>query len=46
MLLANAPVVVFGERILRGVPIRLVQRFAAGLFALLGILTAVSVLSA
>jgi putative Ca2+/H+ antiporter (TMEM165/GDT1 family) len=46
MLLANAPVVVFGERILRRVPIRFVQRFAAGLFALLGILTAVSVVSA
>jgi putative Ca2+/H+ antiporter (TMEM165/GDT1 family) len=46
MLLANAPVVLFGERILRGVPIRLVQRFAAALFALLGILTAIAVLRA
>jgi putative Ca2+/H+ antiporter (TMEM165/GDT1 family) len=43
MLLANAPVVVFGDRVLRRVPIRLVQRFAAALFALLGILAAVAV---
>jgi putative Ca2+/H+ antiporter (TMEM165/GDT1 family) len=46
MLLANAPVVLFGDRILRGVPIRLVHRFAAALFALLGILTAIAVLRA
>lgn len=44
MLLANAPVVLLGDRILRGVPIRLVQRFAAALFALLGVLTAVAAL--
>lgn len=46
MLLANAPVVLFGERILRCVPIRLVQRLAAALFALLGVLTAVAALRA
>jgi Ca2+/H+ antiporter, TMEM165/GDT1 family len=41
MLLANAPVVFFGERILRRVPIRIVQRVAAALFALLGVVTLV-----
>ena len=44
MLVANAPVVVFGDRVLRGVPIRLVQRFAAVLFALFGVLTAMAAL--
>jgi putative Ca2+/H+ antiporter (TMEM165/GDT1 family) len=38
MLLANAPVVVFGERILRLVPVPVVQRVSAALFALLGLL--------
>lgn len=38
MLLANAPVVVFGERILRLVPVLVVQRVSAALFALLGLL--------
>jgi Ca2+/H+ antiporter, TMEM165/GDT1 family len=38
MLLANAPVVHFGERILRVVPVRAVQRVTAALFAVLGIL--------
>jgi Ca2+/H+ antiporter, TMEM165/GDT1 family len=37
MLLANAPVVLFGERALRRVPIKIVQRVAAALFAVLGI---------
>lgn len=41
MLLANAPVVVYGERILRRVLVRVVQRVAAGFFAVLGVLTAV-----
>lgn len=40
MLLANAPVVFYGDRILRRVPVRLVQRIAAALFAGLGILAA------
>lgn len=38
MLIANAPVVVFGERILRLVPVTVVQRVSAALFALLGVL--------
>ena len=38
MLLANAPVVVFGERLLRLVPVLVVQRVSATLFALLGVL--------
>jgi putative Ca2+/H+ antiporter (TMEM165/GDT1 family) len=41
MLLANAPVVFFGERMLRRVPIRIVQRVAAALFVLLGVVTLV-----
>jgi putative Ca2+/H+ antiporter (TMEM165/GDT1 family) len=40
MLVANAPVVVFGERLLRRVPVRLVQRAAACLFALIGLFSA------
>ena len=44
MLLANAPVVVFGERLLRSVPMRWVQRIAAVLFAALGVLAAVQAL--
>jgi putative Ca2+/H+ antiporter (TMEM165/GDT1 family) len=46
MLLANAPVVALGDRILRRVPIRLLQRLAAALFAILGALTAIPVLRA
>jgi putative Ca2+/H+ antiporter (TMEM165/GDT1 family) len=38
MLLANAPLVVFGERLLARVPVRTVQRIAAGLFAVFGML--------
>ena len=38
MLLANAPVVVFGPRLLQRVPVRAVQRVAALLFAALGLL--------
>ena len=45
MLLANAPVVLCGERILRRVPIAVVQRFAAGLFALLGLVAVAQVLT-
>lgn len=37
MLLANAPVVLFGERALRRVSIKIVQRVAAALFAVLGV---------
>lgn len=44
MLLANAPVVLFGGHVLRAVPIRHVQRLAAALFALLGIVTVVAAL--
>ena len=44
MLIANAPVVVYGERLLRRAPIRLVQRMAAALFGALGVLTAVQAL--
>jgi putative Ca2+/H+ antiporter (TMEM165/GDT1 family) len=39
MLAANAPVVYFGERILRVVPVQIVQRTTAALFGVLGILT-------
>lgn len=37
MMLANAPVVWLGERITRRVPIALVHRISAGVFALLGL---------
>jgi putative Ca2+/H+ antiporter (TMEM165/GDT1 family) len=37
MLAANVPVVLLGERIVRRVPVRTVQRCTAVLFALLGI---------
>jgi putative Ca2+/H+ antiporter (TMEM165/GDT1 family) len=43
MVLANAPVVYFGERILRRVSIRLVHRVAAAIFALLGVLVLLQV---
>ena len=45
MLLANAPVVVFGERLLRRLPVRLVQLIAAMVFAVLGVFAAVQVLA-
>ncbi len=38
MLLANAPVVLFGERITRAVPMKTVHAIAAAIFALLGVL--------
>jgi putative Ca2+/H+ antiporter (TMEM165/GDT1 family) len=38
MLLANAPVVLFGERITRALPMRWVHRIAAAVFAVLGVL--------
>jgi putative Ca2+/H+ antiporter (TMEM165/GDT1 family) len=37
MMIANAPAVWLGERVLRRVPIRLVHRIAAALFAALGV---------
>ena len=37
MMLANAPVVWFGDRMLRRVPIRAVQRVSAAIFAALGL---------
>jgi putative Ca2+/H+ antiporter (TMEM165/GDT1 family) len=39
MMLANAPVVWFGERITRRVPIRLVHLVSAGIFVVLGVVT-------
>ncbi len=41
MLLANAPVVWLGERITRRVPLKLVHRLSAGVFAVLGVLALV-----
>ncbi len=38
MLAANVPAVYLGEKVLRRVPMRLLQRIAAGSFAVLGIL--------
>jgi Ca2+/H+ antiporter, TMEM165/GDT1 family len=38
MLLANVPVVYLGERLMRRVPLRLLQRIAAGMFVALGVL--------
>ena len=46
MLLANVPVVVFGERLLRRVPVRRVQRIAAALFLGLALLAAGPILAA
>jgi putative Ca2+/H+ antiporter (TMEM165/GDT1 family) len=43
MLLANAPVVVFGECLLRRISLTLVQRIAAALFAVLGAMALVNV---
>ena len=39
MMLANVPAVIFGERIARNMPLRLVHGIAALIFALLGIAT-------
>ena len=39
MLLANVPAVLLGERIARVLPVRLVHRIAAAIFAILGLLT-------
>jgi Ca2+/H+ antiporter, TMEM165/GDT1 family len=41
MMLANAPVVWFGERVMRRVPVRLVHRVSAAIFAGLAVATAV-----
>ena len=41
MMLANAPVVWFGERITRRVPIRLVHVISAVIFAVLGVVALV-----
>ena len=41
MLLANVPVVWLGERFAQRIPIRLVHAIAAGLFAVLGVVTLV-----
>ena len=38
MLIANVPVVYLGDRLLRRVPLRLLQRVAAAMFAALGVL--------
>lgn len=38
MVLANAPVVMFGDRITKHVPMKIVHRIAAAIFALLGVL--------
>jgi putative Ca2+/H+ antiporter (TMEM165/GDT1 family) len=38
MLIANVPVVYLGDRLLRRVPLRLLQRVAAAMFAVLGVL--------
>jgi putative Ca2+/H+ antiporter (TMEM165/GDT1 family) len=38
MMLANAPVVWFGERITRRVPIRVVHVISAVIFAVLGVI--------
>jgi putative Ca2+/H+ antiporter (TMEM165/GDT1 family) len=42
MMLANVPAVVFGERIARRVPLRLVHGLAALIFAVLGVATLLS----
>jgi putative Ca2+/H+ antiporter (TMEM165/GDT1 family) len=39
MLIANVPAVMLGERIAHRLPVKLVHRIAAGLFALLGVAT-------
>lgn len=41
MLLANAPLVAFGDRLLARIPVRVVQRVAALLFAMFGVLAVI-----
>jgi putative Ca2+/H+ antiporter (TMEM165/GDT1 family) len=43
MMLANAPVVLLGDKITRKIPIKLVHRVAAGIFAVLGVLVLLNV---
>jgi putative Ca2+/H+ antiporter (TMEM165/GDT1 family) len=43
MMLANAPVVLLGDKITRKIPITLVHRVAAGIFAVLGVLVLLNV---
>jgi len=43
MMLANAPVVLLGDKITRKIPIKLVHRLAAGIFAVLGVLVLLNV---
>jgi putative Ca2+/H+ antiporter (TMEM165/GDT1 family) len=43
MMLANAPVVFFGDKLTRRVPIKLVHSIAALIFAVLGVLTLLGV---
>jgi len=43
MMLANAPVVLFGDRITRVVPMKIVHRVAATIFAVLGVLALLGV---
>ena len=43
MMLANAPVVLLGDKITRKIPITLVHRLAAGIFAVLGVLVLLNV---
>jgi Ca2+/H+ antiporter, TMEM165/GDT1 family len=42
MMLANVPVVWFGDRVTRSVPIRIVHRVSAAIFAALGVAALVS----
>ena len=39
MMIANVPAVIMGDRIAGKMPIRLVHRIAAGIFAVLGVAT-------
>ena len=39
MMIANAPVVLFGEKLTKKIPMRLLQRICAGLFVAMGIAT-------
>jgi putative Ca2+/H+ antiporter (TMEM165/GDT1 family) len=42
MMIADVPAVYFGERVLRRVPIRIVHRIAAAIFAVLGVLALIT----
>ena len=42
MMIANVPAVIMGDRIAGKMPIRLVHRIAAGIFAVLGVATLLS----